>query len=198
LEAIEQSIAVLESLGATARDVQLPPLQHYADAKKIIAMAELFTIHSSDLRERPHLLGESLRYLITCGGLISAEEYIQASRWRSELCRVTRECMAEFDILLLPTMSDASGKLEPIPDERFLTGERSYTTPFNVTGYPAISVCNGFNEAGMPLALQLVGHAFQEAMVLRVAHVYQSATDWHKKPPPLFQPSIDAAVLPMH
>jgi aspartyl-tRNA(Asn)/glutamyl-tRNA(Gln) amidotransferase subunit A len=59
------------------------------------------------------------------------------------------------------------------------------TMPFNVLGQPAISLPCGFTEAGLPIGLQIVGHAFDEAGVLRVAETYERATDWHERRPQL-------------
>ena len=68
--------------------------QQFDDAKKTIAMAELFTIHGPDLRTRPELFGASLRYRIIAGGLIRAEDYVQAMRLRTELARAMQAVMA--------------------------------------------------------------------------------------------------------
>ena len=58
-----------------------------------------------------------------------------------------------------------------------------FTMPFNLTGLPAISVCSGFGEGGLPVSIQLVGKAFQEATVLRAAHAYETATGWRQQRP---------------
>ena len=55
--------------------------------------------------------------------------------------------------------------------------------PFNVAGYPAISVCSGFGEGGLPVAIQLVGKPFQEPTVLRVADAFEKATEFRNKHP---------------
>ena len=57
--------------------------------------------------------------------------------------------------------------------------------PFNLTGQPALSMCNGFDSAGLPLSLQIVGHCFDEATVLRVGHAYERATPWRDRRPSL-------------
>ena len=57
-------------------------MQLFNDAKKVIAMAELYSIHEQDLKTRPELFGASLRYRIIAGGLIRAEDYVQAMRVR--------------------------------------------------------------------------------------------------------------------
>jgi aspartyl-tRNA(Asn)/glutamyl-tRNA(Gln) amidotransferase subunit A len=190
LAAFEESVSVLKRLGGVFREVDLPPLQAYCDAKKVIAMAELFSVHAADLRERPEILGGSLRYLIGCGGLITAEEYIQASRWRLELARAMQDVFQEIDLLVLPTMAEPSPRLLTMKRDSFFTGEKSYTTPFNVSGFPALSLCNGFSRAGMPLSLQLAGRPFEEALVLNVAHVYEEATPWRNHRPALCDASV--------
>jgi aspartyl-tRNA(Asn)/glutamyl-tRNA(Gln) amidotransferase subunit A len=61
----------------------------------------------------------------------------------------------------------------------------SLTTPFNVTGGPALAQCMGFTPVGLPLSLQLVGRPFDEATVLRAAHAYETATNWRSRRPSL-------------
>jgi aspartyl-tRNA(Asn)/glutamyl-tRNA(Gln) amidotransferase subunit A len=56
--------------------------------------------------------------------------------------------------------------------------------PFNVAGYPAISVCAGFGASGLPVAIQIVGKPFQEATVLRIADAFEKATPFRERRPP--------------
>jgi aspartyl-tRNA(Asn)/glutamyl-tRNA(Gln) amidotransferase subunit A len=181
--AFDAALEVFRGLGATVREVPLPPLQQFDDAKKTIAVAELFTIHSEDLRTRPHLFGASLRYRIIAGGLLRAEEYIQAMRLRTDLARAMQATMATVDVMMLPT-SEPAGKLEPIPPSSLFT-RTSFTTPFNVGGNPALSVCSGFAANGMPFSLQIVGRLFDDATVLRVGDAYEKATPWRDRRPGL-------------
>jgi aspartyl-tRNA(Asn)/glutamyl-tRNA(Gln) amidotransferase subunit A len=58
------------------------------------------------------------------------------------------------------------------------------TVPCNLTGMPAISVPCGF-AGELPVGLQVMGPAFAEGLVLRVARAYEAATDWHARRPPL-------------
>jgi aspartyl-tRNA(Asn)/glutamyl-tRNA(Gln) amidotransferase subunit A len=48
-----------------------------------------------------------------------------------------------------------------------------------------LSFCNGFNDSGLPLSLQIVGRHLDEATVLRIGHAYERATPWRKRRPPL-------------
>jgi Asp-tRNA(Asn)/Glu-tRNA(Gln) amidotransferase A subunit family amidase len=50
---------------------------------------------------------------------------------------------------------------------------------------PALSVPCGFSQSGLPLGLQLAGRPSEDALLLRLAHAYQQATDWHERRPPV-------------
>ena len=63
---------------------------------------------------------------------------------------------------------------------------RSFTSPFNQTGMPAISVPCGFSAAGLPIGLQIAGKPFDERTVLRVAYAYEHRAGWTKGRPPSF------------
>src|SRR5882757_8585943 len=174
MTAFEAALDVFRGLGASVRPVTLPPLQQFDDSKKVIAVVELFTIHGADLRKRPELFGASLRYRIIAGGLVRAEDYIQAMRLRTELARSLQAVLSTVDLLMLPT-SEPAGKLEPVPP----------SSPFNVGGNPALSVCSGFAASGLPYSLQIVGKLFDEATVLRAGDAYEKATPWRAKRPAL-------------
>ena len=182
-EAFEAALTVFRSMGADIRDVSLPPLQSFDATKKVIAMAELFTLHGPDLRTRPELFGASLRYRIIAGGLIRAEDYVRAMRARTDLARAMQLVMADIDLLLLPT-GEPAGRLEHVPPETLFT-KSSYTTAFNVGGNPALSVCSGFNTERLPFSLQIVGKLFDEATVLRAGDAYERATPWRDRRPSL-------------
>jgi aspartyl-tRNA(Asn)/glutamyl-tRNA(Gln) amidotransferase subunit A len=60
-----------------------------------------------------------------------------------------------------------------------------FTIPVNLAGLPGVSIPGGFTQSGLPIGLQLIAPAFDEATLLRVAHAYQGVTDWHTRKPPL-------------
>ena len=71
-----------------------------------------------------------------------------------------------------------------------------FTRHFNLSGHPVCSVPCGFTTAGLPIGMQIVGRAFDEATVLRVADAYQRATDWHTRRPPVGAPPAAAPAPP--
>ena len=60
-----------------------------------------------------------------------------------------------------------------------------FTVPANLSGNPGISVPCGYSSSGLPIGLHLVGRAFDEATLLRVAHAYEQATPWRQRRPEL-------------
>ena len=173
LAAFEDSLQVLRGLGAAVEPIMLPPLIEYDDAKKTMSVTELFTIYERDLRLRPEMFGESFRYRVLAGSLIRAEDYMQASRMRAELTRATQRAFATLDLIVLPT-GEPARPLVPMPASSMFTSQ-NLTTPFNLTGNPALAVRSGFNAEGLPTSLQIVGRLFDEATVLRAGDAFERA-----------------------
>ncbi|MBR0643060.1 amidase [Plastoroseomonas hellenica] len=179
----DTALDVFRGLGASIRAITLPPLADYDACKKVIAMSELFAIHGPNLRTRPDLFGASLRYRIIAGGLIRAEDYVQAMRMRVGLASRMQAALRDVDLIMLPTAEPAK-TLQPVPPETLFT-RTNLTTAFNVSGNPALALCMGFGTDGMPLSLQIVGGLFDEATVLRAGDAYERATPWRERRPAL-------------
>jgi aspartyl-tRNA(Asn)/glutamyl-tRNA(Gln) amidotransferase subunit A len=129
------------------------------------------------------MFGESLRYRVIAGGLVRAEEYIAAIRARTDLARAVQRVLEQADVLMLPT-SEPAGRLQPThPASTF--AQPSYTAPFSVSGNPALSICSGFDGAGLPFSLQIVGRLFDESTVLRAGDAYERVTPWRSRRPTL-------------
>jgi aspartyl-tRNA(Asn)/glutamyl-tRNA(Gln) amidotransferase subunit A len=182
--AFERSVEVLRGLGARVTDIQLPSLALYSAAATLIARGEGFAIHEKMLRERPQDYGALARDRLTIGAYIRASDMVQAMRQRRMLAQATAAGMADVDAILLPTVPDASPKLGELGP--YFSNERPpYMRPFNLTGQPALSVCNGYDAAGLPLSLQIVGRPFDECTVLRIGHAHERATEWRDRRPQL-------------
>jgi len=80
-----------------------------------------------------------------------------------------------------PPIAIFKGDRNGPPD--FLNGNIRNTSPYDVYGWPTISIPCGFTAAGMPIGLQIAGAPGADATVLQVAHAYEQATDWHKRRP---------------
>ncbi len=111
--------------------------------------------------------------------------YVQAQRFRSLIVEEWRtKVFDRVDLLAVPTTPVPAPSLDENNVQTTLTLLR-FTNPFNLTGLPAISVPCGYSSSGLPIGLQLVGRWWEEGTVLRAAHAYQQATDWHTRAPPL-------------
>ncbi|MBV8779160.1 MAG: amidase [Alphaproteobacteria bacterium] len=183
--AIAAAVSMLERLGAVVEPLKLSSLRDYTDCKTTISIAELYTIHERDLRTRPQDFGRILRNRILPGALIRAEDYQAALRWRSQLAREQFAALTQVDAFIT---AGARNIAEPAQPDRAdaLVAAPSITMPFSVSGIPAIAIPCGFSRAeGMPLSLQIAAAPFAETTVLRLAHAYQQATDWHRRHPEL-------------
>jgi aspartyl-tRNA(Asn)/glutamyl-tRNA(Gln) amidotransferase subunit A len=191
--AFDAALGVLGELGATIEPIALPSLLAYNDCKRVIAMAELFSIHQKTLRHQPELLGASLRYRIIAGSLLRAEDYVQATRMRAELAAAMQAVFRRVDAIALPC-NEPAGKLEPT-SPAWMFASSNYTTPFNSSGNPALSVCAGFDADGMPYSLQIAGRLFDEATVLRLGDAYEKATAWRDRRPDIAALAAQAVAI---
>jgi len=183
--AMSAAVEVLRGLGATVEPVQLSSLRDYTDCKTTISIAELYAIHERDLKTRPEDFGRILRNRVLPGALIRAEDYVQALRWRGVLAREQAMALKRFDALLTAGALNVADRADPNQPDR-LVSSPSITMPFSVGGLPAIAIPCGFSRAeGLPLSLQIAAAPMAEPTVLRIAHAYQRATDWHQRHPDL-------------
>ncbi len=165
-------------------EVTLSPLADWAACGMTIMQAEAYAIHEANLRTRFTDYGEIFRDRMAMAGLVTAADYVQALRRRRELIDELDRAMADLDLLLTAA---APSEAPPIGEVgKFGILERpSLTIAFNVTGTPAMSVCCGYTEGGLPLSFQLAGKRFEDATVLRAAHAYEQATPWRQRRPVL-------------
>jgi aspartyl-tRNA(Asn)/glutamyl-tRNA(Gln) amidotransferase subunit A len=105
-----------------------------------------------------------------------------------------RPIYEKCDVLLAPTAPGPAPLIDAWRTIRFWQ-QASLTTPFNVTGGPALAQCMGFTKAGLPLSLQVVGRPFDEATVLRAADAYEKATLWRRRRPVL-DPNAGISTVP--
>jgi aspartyl-tRNA(Asn)/glutamyl-tRNA(Gln) amidotransferase subunit A len=182
--AVEAALDVFRGLGATVQDIMLPDMQAARAAGTVILFAEAAAYHAAGLRERPHAFSDEVRALIEMGGFYTAVQYIQAQRLRRRLTAETRQALATYDAIVMPTSPVPATPITPDPPGHAALRPRN-TLPFDFISLPAISVPCGFTHAGLPVGLQIVGKAFDEAGILRVARAYEQATAWHNQHPVL-------------
>src|SRR5712671_5985198 len=182
--AIAAAAQTLEGLGCTVREVTLSPLADWAACGMAIMQSEAYAIHEANLRNRFTDYGEIFRDRMVLAGLVTGADYVQALRRRRELIDELDRAMADLDIVMTAAAPSEAPSIDAVP--KFAILDRpSLTMPFNVTGSPAMSVCCGFGDGGLPLSFQIVGKRFADATVLRLAHAYEQATPWRDRRPNL-------------
>jgi aspartyl-tRNA(Asn)/glutamyl-tRNA(Gln) amidotransferase subunit A len=183
-QGIAAAVRMFEQLGCSVRELRLSPLADWAACGIVIMLAEGYAIHETTLRQRFTDYGEAFRDRMALAALITGADYVQATRLRRELVAEFNAAMADLDLVMTAAAPSEAPTFETV--SKFALFERpSLTMPFNVTGSPAMSVCCGYTEAGLPLAFQLAGKPFDEASVLKVAHAYERATSWRSIRPRL-------------
>ncbi|UCE66783.1 MAG: amidase [Candidatus Zixiibacteriota bacterium] len=162
----------LRELGANLIEIKLPdlpidPMQIILSAEAAAAFDELTRSNRDDLlvRQIKNAWPNSFR----ASRFIPAVEYIQANRIRTVLIAQMAELMAHIDVYVSPSWEG---------DNLLLT---------NLSGHPCVVLPNGFDDEGEPTSITFMGRLFDEATVLAAAKIYQDATDFHKKHPPLFK-----------
>jgi aspartyl-tRNA(Asn)/glutamyl-tRNA(Gln) amidotransferase subunit A len=183
-DAIDAAAKQYEQMGASVREITLSPLAEWASCGVLIMMCEAYAIHEANLKTRFTDFGEIFRDRMALAGLWTAADYVQAVRRRRELVDELDRAMANLDLVMTAAAPTEAPKIDEVP--KFAIMERpSLTMPFNVTGSPAMSVCCGYTDAGLPLSFQIVGKRFEDAMVLRAADAYERATPWRGRRPSL-------------
>jgi aspartyl-tRNA(Asn)/glutamyl-tRNA(Gln) amidotransferase subunit A len=144
-------------------------------------MPEALSFHSQYLEDRYQLYGDDLRSGLALGQFILAEQYVRAKRFLTVYRAEMRNIFETVDLLLTPatpvpaplvgTTSIRLGETD-VPVGNALA---RYTSFFNMTGNPALSLPCAMHSTGVPVGIQLVGRLREEAVVLRVAAAIEAA-----------------------
>ena len=181
---IDAAIATLRDLGAVVSDVTLSPLAEWHACGNLISLTERAAAYDEWGRTRFGDFSASVQQRLLLGAMVSGVDYVQAVRRRRELRAELQAAMGGLDVVLTAVQPHEAPRIDEVPDQN-VRQEPSFTMPFNVTGYPAMSICSGFGAGDLPVAIQLVGKPFQEATVLRIADAFEKATPFRDRRPAL-------------
>lgn len=204
--AAREAISQIEGLGATVSEIEIAGLESLEGEWGDMSAERAFFVEQIP-PERRELFSESYRSGIEPGLSAPASAYLRSLE-RTHQVQVALETALEgYDALLMPASPlvsptvaavDAASESRdqevraardsggpPPSDSGPTAGIGRYTAPFNRSGQPAISVPCGFTGSGLPIGLMVVARRYDDATVLRIAHAYQQATQWHTHRPPL-------------
>lgn len=189
--AVSQAANVLSELGAVVEGCSIPALNHCLGISSAILVTEAAETLFTHIRDRPEDIGSDVRARLFLGAMTPAIDYIKAQRARAAYNGKLADAMENYDLLLAPTAAIGAPRIDQEfvdvggQQENALSLMSRLTRAFNLTGQPTVSVPCGFTSDGMPIGMQLAGRMWEDTVVLRAAHAYESATDWHIRCPPI-------------
>lgn len=188
--AFEQSLAVIRETGAQLVELKLPDLPYRALTSTIISVEGSSVFEPMIASGKVDELADPKQIAGLRAGLeIPAKDYLKAMRIRTLAQQKIRGLFGEVDILLAPSRSGPASKISEPLDRRSPeqpepkdAGLSELIPAGNLAGLPALSLPCGFAD-GLPVAIQLVGSAFSENVLLAMGKEFQTRTDWHRKRP---------------
>ena len=205
---ITRAVEMLRGLGAKTEEVSLPHTEYGLAAYYLIGPAEASSnlarydgvkyglrVPGRDLVEmssktRAAGFGREVQRRIMLGTYALSAGYYdayygQAQRVRTLVARDFKAAFERVDAIVAPTTPGVAFKIGEKADPIQMYLNDVFTIPVSLAGLPGISVPAGFTREGLPIGVQVIGRAYDEATVLRVAHAYEQATDWHTRKPRL-------------
>jgi aspartyl-tRNA(Asn)/glutamyl-tRNA(Gln) amidotransferase subunit A len=181
--AMKEALSVLGKLARDVRDVALPA-NKMESLRDVVRAAEAFAYHQEFVAKTPELYQPLTLSRIRAGANVTTPAYIQGRRELAQLRRTAGKIFETVDVLVTPTIPIPPPLISDPRADDILPTVRN-TSPFNVYGWPAISIPCGFTKGGLPIGMQIIGPAGGEPVVLQLAHAYEQATNWHKRRPAL-------------
>jgi len=172
LAAAREAANVFRALGAEVVEVEIPRLREAAQANGAIVVADAAAFHRERLSEHPDWFGADVRERLEKGRAVISTEYALARRAQSELKRYFDLFFEQYDLLMLPTTAAVAAPIEGLDSAAYAPKLTRFTAPFNLTGLPALTVPCGRVD-GLPVGLQIVGKAWDEAAVLQAGMAYE-------------------------
>ncbi len=206
-EKVRAAIQKMQELGAEIHEVSLPHTEYALPVYYLIAPAEASAnlARFDGVRYGPRVSGETMwdvftktrgekfgnevtRRIMLGTYALSAGYYEafygQAQKARTLIKRDFEQVFRAVDVVACPVAPTTAFKIGAHGDDPLaMYLEDIFTLPANLAGVPGLAFPVGFDAAGLPVGMQLMGRPFKEADLLRVAHAYQQATDWHVRRP---------------
>jgi amidase len=177
----------LVALGARLIPVEFPSMADATTAWLHLCLGEVAIAHEATWPSRAAEYGPGLGGVLEAAGKVSAMELGKAHIQRDRFAGQVAEACQDIDVLLVPVwdtpMPGAAEWMEMAQGD--IAHLLRYTTPFDLTGTPTLTMNGGFDKRGAPIGFQLAGRHLSEDLLLRAGHAFQSITDWHTRHPAL-------------
>lgn len=177
LEAVTQAAQSFAELGAQVHEVEISVLQAAAQANTQMVIADAAAYHRQRLEEHPDWFGADVLARLQKGRSLSVTDYILARRTQSEARRYFDLFFERYDLLILPTTAATAAPIEGLDSAAYAPQLTRFTGPFNLTGLPALSFPCGKTKNNLPIGLQLVAPAWNEARLLRAGLAFEKISN---------------------
>ncbi|MCH8225137.1 MAG: amidase [Chloroflexi bacterium] len=187
-QAVLAGVKVMEGLGAEIIEVRVPDMDDYVAAWNVLCSTEAAVAHRATYPSRRDDYGPWFRGWLDLGASKTGVDYAGANNVRAACNGLLRNVFENIDVLACPSMTTPPGRVNPeelygpMGDRDSLVWGR-FTVPFDFNGAPTLSLPCGLNSDGLPLSLQFVGKHLGEALLCRLGHAYEQATQWHNLRP---------------
>ncbi|ODT99966.1 MAG: hypothetical protein ABS81_24795 [Pseudonocardia sp. SCN 72-86] len=141
----------------------------------VAMFAEATVLHGPHIAANPDRYSPALRERLLAGGTVLGQDYVRALRARQIVVDRIGAAMQGVDLLAMPTMSVPPVRIADVDTDPRVALMARHTSPFNQTGQPAISLPAGTTPGGLPVGLQLVGHAYGDRRLLALAEAAEAA-----------------------
>jgi aspartyl-tRNA(Asn)/glutamyl-tRNA(Gln) amidotransferase subunit A len=187
--AVKRALTVLEKLTGSVRDVEISA-RGQEELRATVRAAEAYAYHAEYVAKSPELYQPETLGRLRMGATIDTVTYIRGRQQLDRTRRSIGEIFRTVDAIVTPTCPINPPAIAEIGPDRngspdFVARNIQDTSPFNVYGWPTISVPCGFTASGIPIGLQISAPSGADSLVLQLAHAYEQATDWHKRRPPI-------------
>ena len=178
--AVRGAVARAQSLGAVVTPIRVPDIAAMNAVSRVLLLADVAALLTPHLARRDSF-GADVLTLLDQGRLLPASEYVNAHRLRRQMQREFNAIWSKVDCLFTPCTpitAPACGAATVHVDGREEDVRLATTRlvrAINLLGLPALSVPCGLSASGMPIGLQIVGAAFEEATLLRVGAALEEA-----------------------
>ena len=191
-KSLRLAIEALAHLGARLVPIKFPPIEAVLQAFTPLCSVECAIAHEATYPGRASEYGPQLAAWIETGRKVSAAELGKAMQQRLVFCGQVAEVFGSLDAIVAPVMPTTIPSLERwsvIADsdgtDADFSGVLRFTSPFDMTGSPTLTLPGDPDRAGVPIGFQLIGPHLSETALLRAGHALQQITDWHTRRPDL-------------
>ena len=183
---VKDAVEVLEELGAVTREVKFPSIDALLEHSMAMTMAEMAAHHEKTYPSQANRYGEWIRQGMEKGLNAKSIDIGKGIIERQKFRGAVVSFFNDIDALAIPVFQKGTPTWTEVRDlnANNINALMRFTSPFNATGVPTVTLPCGFTADGRPVAFQLVGKHESEATLLKIAHAYQQVTDWHTRRPP--------------